>query len=95
MTFGGRESTVLGRCQHREGASSHPQLSAPELKASVDSGTPFELIDVRTEDERALERIDGSRLFDQKSTSGVRDSAIFTICGAASTPGVTRSRIRR
>ena len=41
------------------------QLSAPELKALIESGTPFELVDVRTEEERALARIDGSRLLDQ------------------------------
>jgi monothiol glutaredoxin len=41
------------------------QLSAPELKAMIDSGRPFELFDVRTEDERRLAMIDGSRLLDQ------------------------------
>ena len=41
------------------------QLSAPDLKALLESGTPFELVDVRTEEERALAAIDGSRLLDQ------------------------------
>ena len=41
------------------------QLSAPELKALIESGTPVELVDVRTDQERALARIDGSRLLDQ------------------------------
>jgi rhodanese-related sulfurtransferase len=41
------------------------QLSAPELKALLTSGTPIELVDVRTEDERAIARLDGSRLLDQ------------------------------
>src|SRR5260370_6157169 len=41
------------------------QLSAPELKALIECGTPFELVDVRTDEERALARIDGSRLLDQ------------------------------
>jgi monothiol glutaredoxin len=41
------------------------QLSAPELKALIESGTPFELVDVRTDDERAIARIDGSRVLDQ------------------------------
>jgi monothiol glutaredoxin len=41
------------------------QLSAPELKALTENGTPFELVDVRTADERAFARIDGSRLLDQ------------------------------
>ena len=41
------------------------QLSAPELKAMIEGGTPFELVDVRTDWERALAKIDGSRLLDQ------------------------------
>jgi monothiol glutaredoxin len=41
------------------------QLSAVELKAMIDSGVPFELVDVRTEEERAIARIEGSRLLDQ------------------------------
>jgi monothiol glutaredoxin len=41
------------------------QLSAPELKAMLDSGAPLELVDVRTEQERAIAAIDGARLLDQ------------------------------
>ena len=41
------------------------QLSAPELKALIEGGTPFQLVDVRTDEERALAKIDGSRLLDQ------------------------------
>ena len=41
------------------------QISATELKALIDSGSPFELVDVRTEGERALATIDGARLLDQ------------------------------
>jgi monothiol glutaredoxin len=41
------------------------QLSAPELKTLIESGTPFELVDVRTVEERALAKIHGSRLLDQ------------------------------
>ena len=41
------------------------QLSAPELKALLESSTAIELVDVRTEEERALAAIDGSRLLDQ------------------------------
>ena len=41
------------------------QLSAAELKAMIDSGTPFELVDVRTEWEREIASIAGSRLLDQ------------------------------
>jgi monothiol glutaredoxin len=35
------------------------------LKALIESGTPLELVDVRTDEERAFARIDGSRLLDQ------------------------------
>ena len=41
------------------------QVSATELKALIDRGTPFELVDVRTDQERALARIEGSRLLDR------------------------------
>jgi monothiol glutaredoxin len=41
------------------------QLSAPELKALIESGAPFELVDVRTSEERALASIEGSRLLDR------------------------------
>jgi rhodanese-related sulfurtransferase len=41
------------------------QLSAPELKALLDSGRALELVDVRTEDERAIAIIDGFRLLDR------------------------------
>jgi monothiol glutaredoxin len=41
------------------------QISAPELKALLDSGASFELVDVRTEHERQLASIEGSRLLDQ------------------------------
>jgi monothiol glutaredoxin len=41
------------------------QLTALELKAMLDRGEAFELVDVRTPQERAVARIDGSRLLDQ------------------------------
>jgi monothiol glutaredoxin len=41
------------------------QMSAPQLKAMIDTGDPFELIDVRTESEREIARIERSRLLDQ------------------------------
>ena len=31
----------------------------------IDRGVPFELVDVRTEDERAIAKIEGSRLLDK------------------------------
>ena len=41
------------------------QLSAPELKALIANSAPIELVDVRTDEERAIARIEGSRLLDQ------------------------------
>ena len=41
------------------------QLSAAELKEMIESGQAFELVDVRTDDERAFAAIGGSRLLDQ------------------------------
>ena len=41
------------------------QISAPDLERWLGSGTSIELIDVRTEHERALAHIDGSRLLDR------------------------------
>ena len=41
------------------------QLTAPDLKAMLDGGTPLELVDVRTEEEQATAAIDGARLLDQ------------------------------
>jgi monothiol glutaredoxin len=42
------------------------QISAVELKSMMDTHVPFELVDVRTPQERALARIEGSRLFDKE-----------------------------
>ena len=42
------------------------QLSAPELKAMIDQGKPFELVDVRTHEERMFASIEGSRLLDRE-----------------------------
>lgn len=41
------------------------QLSPPDLKTLIASGTAIELVDVRTEQERAIAAIAGSRLLDQ------------------------------
>jgi rhodanese-related sulfurtransferase len=41
------------------------QRSAAEVKGMIDSGVPFEFVDVRTEQEYAIARIDGARLLDQ------------------------------
>ena len=42
------------------------QLSCLELKALIESGTSFEFVDVRTDWERALAKIEGSRLLDRE-----------------------------
>jgi rhodanese-related sulfurtransferase len=41
------------------------QLPAPDLKAMIDAGARFELIDVRTPEEREIATIAGARLLDQ------------------------------
>jgi monothiol glutaredoxin len=41
------------------------QLSAPDVRALMDAGTPFQFVDVRTPDERAIAAIAGTRLLDQ------------------------------
>jgi monothiol glutaredoxin len=46
--------------------SSIRQISALELKAMMDRGEPLELIDVRTEQERAVASIEGSKLLDDR-----------------------------
>ena len=42
------------------------QISATELKAMMDRGLPYELVDVRTEEERAIAKIQGSRLLNKE-----------------------------
>ena len=60
------------------------QLSAPELQAWMASGTPFELVDVRTDEERAGAKIACSRLLDQASHDALlcldRDTCIDFQC---------------
>jgi monothiol glutaredoxin len=41
------------------------QVSALELKSMMDAGTTFELVDVRTPEERAIAKIESARLLDQ------------------------------
>jgi monothiol glutaredoxin len=41
------------------------QISAPELKGMIESGDPFEFVDVRTGWERDIATIEGARLLDQ------------------------------
>lgn len=60
------------------------QLSAPDLKALLESGTALELVDVRTQEERALAWIEGSRLLDRTYHDVLllrnRDTAIVFQC---------------
>ena len=42
------------------------QISATEPKAMMDGRLSFELVDVRTEDERAIAKIEGSRLLNEE-----------------------------
>ncbi len=60
------------------------QMSAPELKAMIDSGAHFEFADVRTEHERGLATIDGSRLLDREYHDALiqldRDTPIVFQC---------------
>jgi monothiol glutaredoxin len=41
------------------------QLSAPQLQDMIERRVPFELVDVRTEGERAIAKIDRARLLDK------------------------------
>jgi monothiol glutaredoxin len=54
-----------------DGASATPRIvtpiSAPELKALLANGTPVDIIDVRTEEERAIAAIAGARLFNEQT----------------------------
>jgi monothiol glutaredoxin len=43
------------------------QISARELKALIDSGATFELVDVRTPGEREIACLEGSRLLDREA----------------------------
>jgi monothiol glutaredoxin len=42
------------------------QLTPADLKKMMDGGEPFELVDVRTPEERAIVAIAGARLLDQE-----------------------------
>jgi monothiol glutaredoxin len=41
------------------------QISAADLKKMIDDGLVFEFVDVRTDEERAIAAINGSRLLDR------------------------------
>ena len=60
------------------------EITATELKAMRDRGEAFELVDVRTPAERAIARIEGSRLLDQAVYDAIlekdRDAPIVFHC---------------
>jgi monothiol glutaredoxin len=58
------EEPVTGDADSNE-RSPIRQLSAEELKAMMDAGKALVLVDVRTEEERAVASIEGSRLLDK------------------------------
>jgi monothiol glutaredoxin len=60
------------------------QISAPELKAMLDRGDTFEFVDVRTDMERDIASIAGSRLLDQTYADAImaldRNTPIVFYC---------------
>ena len=84
MGFGGQDQQSLAANTTENESPQIRQLSASELKALIDSGTPFELVDVRTEEECAIAKIDGSRLLDQAYHDALirlkRDTALVFQC---------------
>ena len=52
--------------EHPNAPARVKQISAAELKAMMDRAVPFELVDVRTEEERAISKIEGSRLLNEE-----------------------------
>jgi monothiol glutaredoxin len=49
------------------------QITAQELKAMLDGGIALELIDVRTEGEREIAKIEGARHLDQAAMDDLKD----------------------
>lgn len=49
------------------------QITVRELKAMLDERTPMQLLDVRTEGERAIARIEGARHLDQETMAEVQE----------------------
>jgi len=60
------------------------QITAQELKSLLDSGTPLELWDVRTEAERAIAQIEGARHLDTQGVQHIenldRDTLLVFQC---------------
>jgi monothiol glutaredoxin len=55
------------KIQHPNEPPSVRQISATELKVMMNRRLSFELVDVRTEEERAIAKIEGSRLLNEES----------------------------
>jgi monothiol glutaredoxin len=49
------------------------QITAQELKAMLDGGVDLQLVDVRTEGERAIAKIEGARHLDQAAMDYLQD----------------------
>ena len=60
------------------------QITASELKVMLDRGQPLELLDVRTEAERAIAKIEGARHLDQAAMEDLqeldRDTSLVFQC---------------
>jgi monothiol glutaredoxin len=55
------------------------QISAAELKAMLEAGTALELLDVRTEEERAIALIEGARHLDQQAIAELEEEPRDTL----------------
>jgi monothiol glutaredoxin len=55
------------------------QITAQDLKSMLDSGTPLELWDVRTDMEREIARINGARQLDKSGTEHIEELARDTL----------------
>jgi len=83
LTAGRAQGAVIDLVKARGGAAFRVQLPAApnavqslvvkDLKALLDSGTAFELFDVRTPDERATAHIEGSVLMDPEQARRIED----------------------
>jgi monothiol glutaredoxin len=66
------------------GPSHIRQITVQELKSMLDSATPLELWDVRTEAERSIARIEGARLLDDQGVESLenldRDTLLVFHC---------------
>ena len=71
------------------------EISATQLKAMMDRGDSFELIDVRTPQERATAMIAGSRLLDQETYESLRKRRPERVVEYAVTRMLPKSKLGR